>query len=88
MRESRCRLDGVQAEPGDVGKRHEMNRDTLETGELTRRRSVPRLLSLRRRGEQPEVAPDGAERWLEQRRADLPNTQKSSEYPDGLLEFP
>ena len=52
----------------------------LETSELTLEVLSPRILSLRHREEQLEAARDDAERQLQQRRVELPNTEEVKEY--------
>ena len=52
----------------------------IETSELTLEVLSLRIFSLRHREEQLEAARDGAERQLEQRRVELPNTEEIKEY--------
>ena len=47
----------------------------------------PRILSLRHREEQLEAARDAAERQLQQRRVELPNTEEVKEYVADFREF-
>ena len=69
------RLEVVEAELGDVRKRLERHYEALETSELAPEVLSPRILSLKHREEQLEAARDDAERQLEQRRVELPNTE-------------
>ena len=59
----------------------------LETSELTLEVLSPRILSLRHREEQLEAARDDAERQLQQRRVELPNTEEVKEYVADFREF-
>ena len=82
------RLEVIDAELGDVRKRLEKLYEAIETSELTPRGPVsPRILSLRHREEQLEAARDDAERQLEQRRVELPNTDEIKEYVADFREF-
>ena len=81
------RLEVVEAELGDVRKRLERHYEALETSELALEVLSPRILSLRHREEQFEAARDEAERQLEQRRVELPNTEEIKEYVADFREF-
>ena len=82
------RLEVIEAELGDVRKRLEKLYEAIETSELTLGKVLsPRILSLRHREEQLEAARDGAERQLEQRRVELPNTEEIKEYVADFREF-
>ena len=81
------RLEVVEAELGDVRKRLEKLCEAIETSELTLEFLSPRILSLRHREEQLEAARDDAERQLEQRRVELPNTEEIKEYVADFRDF-
>ena len=81
------RLEVVEAELGEVRKRLERHYEALETSELTLEVLSPRILSLRHREEQLEAARDDAERQLEQRRVELPNTEEIKEYVADFRDF-
>ena len=81
------RLEVVEAELGDVRKRLEKLYEAIETSELTLEVLSPRILSLRHREEQLEAARDDAERQLEQRRVELPNTEEIKEYVADFRDF-
>ena len=90
------RLSGVARNPangfparllGDVRKRLEKLYEAIETSELTPKVLSPRILSLRHREEQLEAARDDAERQLEQRRVELPNTDEIKGYVADFREF-
>ena len=81
------RLEVVEAELGDVRKRLEKLCEAIETSELTLEVLSPRILSLRHREEQLEAARDDAERQLEQRRVELPNTEEIKEYVADFRDF-
>ena len=82
------RLEVIDAELGDVRKRLEKLYEAIETSELTPLEVLsPRILSLRHREEQLEAARDDAERQLEQRRVELPNTDEIKEYVADFREF-
>ena len=82
------RLEVIDAELGDVRKRLEKLYEAIETSELTPKEVLsPRILSLRHREEQLEAARDDAERQLEQRRMELPNTDEIKEYVADFREF-
>ncbi len=74
------RLEVVEAELGDVGKRLERLYEALETSELTLEVLSPRIFSLRHREEQLEAAREAAATQLEQRRVELPTTEEIKEY--------
>ena len=81
------RLEVVEAELGDVRKRLEKLYEAIETSELTLEVLSPRILSLRHREEQLEAARDDAERQLEQRRVELPNTEEIARYVADFRDF-
>ena len=81
------RLEVIDAELGDVQNRLQRLYEALETSELTLEALSPRILSLRHREEQLEAARDDAERQLEQRRVELPNTEEIEEYVADFREF-
>ncbi len=81
------RLEVVEAELSDVRKRLERLYEAIETSELTLEVLSPRILSLRHREEQLEAARDDAERQLEQRRVELPNTEEIKGYVADFREF-
>ena len=81
------RLEVVEAELGDVRNRLEKLYDAIETSELTLEVLSPRIFSLRHREEQLEAARDDAERQLEQRRVELPNTEEIKEYVADFRDF-
>ena len=81
------RVEVVEAELGDVRKRLERHYEALETSELTLEVLSPRILSMRHREEQLEAARDAAERQLQQRRVELPNTEEVKEYVADFREF-
>ena len=81
------RVEVVEAELGDVRKRLERHYEALETSELTLEVLSPRILSLRHREEQLEAARDDAERQLQQRRVEPPNTEEVKEYVADFREF-
>ncbi len=81
------RLEVVEAELSDVRKRLEKLYEAIETSELTLEVLSPRILSLRHREEQLEAARDDAERQLEQRRVELPNTEEIKGYVADFREF-
>ena len=74
----------IDAMAGEMSGRLE----AIETSELTPLEVLsPRILSLRHREEQLEAARDDAERQLEQRRVELPNTDEIKEYVADFREF-
>ena len=81
------RLEVVEAELGDVRNRLEKLYDAIETSELTLEVLSPRIFLLRHREEQLEAARDDAERQLEQRRVELPNTEEIKEYVADFRDF-
>ena len=81
------RLEVIEAELGDVRKRLERLYEALETSELTLEALSPRILSLRHSEEQLEAARDDAERQLEQRRVELPNTEEIKRYVADFRDF-
>ena len=80
------RLEVIEAELSDVRKRLERLYEALETSELTLEVS-PRIFSLRHREEQLEAAREGAATQLEQRRVELPTTEKINGYVADFREF-
>ena len=81
------RLEVVEAELGDVRKRLEKLYEAMETSDLTLEVLSPRIFLLRHREEQLEAARDDAERQLEQRRVELPNTEEIKEYVADFRNF-
>ena len=81
------RLEVIEAELSDVRKRLERLYEALETSELTLEVLSPRIFSLRHREEQLEAAREGAATQLEQRRVELPTTEKIKGYVADFREF-
>ena len=81
------RLEVIEAELSDVGKRLERLYEALEMSELTLEALSPRILSLRHREEQLEAARDDAETQLERRRVELPNTEEITRYVADFRDF-
>ena len=74
------RLETIDAELVDVGRRLERLYEALEKSDLTLETLSPRILSLRHREEQLTAAREDASAQLEQRRVDLPNTEEIRGY--------
>ena len=81
------RLEVIEAELSDVRKRLEKLYEAIETSELTLEVLSPRIMSLRHREEQLEAARDDAERQLEQRRVELPDTEEIARYVADFRDF-
>ncbi len=81
------RLETVEAELKDVRQRLERLYEAIETSELTLEILSPRIMSLRDREEQLEVARDDAERLLEQRRVGLPEAEEIAGYVADFRDF-
>ena len=80
-------LQAVEAELADVRSRLERLYEALETTELTMQALSPRILKLRQREDQLEVAQEDAARQLRQRKADLPTTEEIQEYVADFRDF-
>jgi hypothetical protein len=81
------RLEVVEAELADVRNRLGKLYEAIETSDLTLEVLSPCIMSLRHREEQLEAAREDAERLLEQRRVELPNTEEIVRYAADFRAF-
>ncbi len=80
----RERLEVVEGELADVGRRLERLYDALETGMLTLKDLSPRIQHLRHRQDQLQAAKADAEELLAQRRTSLQDVSEVVKYVDDL----